>query len=159
MKKRPAGGPGAFFGSGRSGGAGAGVDGLGAVLAGADGHLPRLRCLGNRDAHGEHALVVVGLDVAGVEGLAEEQLAAERASGPLGYDHLVALPGLPGSLGLYGEHVLLDLEVDAVGLDPGQVEVDVEAVAPPVGIDRHDAGAPVALRETVELAVELAERI
>src|SRR5205823_3266902 len=66
---------------------------------------------------------------------------------------------LPRTLGPYGQNVLLDLEVDVCGIDARQVEVNVEVVAPAVGVDRHYPGGPVALGEAVELAVELPERI
>src|SRR4051812_42204941 len=57
--------------------------------------LPRLCLLGNRDPQCQDAKVVVGLDVLRVQGVAENELAAEDAAWPLG-DHQfnVGLGGL-----------------------------------------------------------------
>ena len=48
---------------------------------GGNGELAGLGRFHDRDGEGEHPGVVVGLDVVGVEGLAEEQLAGEGARG------------------------------------------------------------------------------
>src|SRR3954463_10514386 len=58
-----------------SGPRGSRVDLLLLALGGADLDLPRLGLLGDRDPQGQHARVVAGGDVLGVEGVAEEQLA------------------------------------------------------------------------------------
>ena len=44
-----------------------------------DLHTARLGCLGNRDPQREHALVVVGFETVGIEALADQELARERA--------------------------------------------------------------------------------
>src|SRR5690348_14684742 len=59
-----------------------GADLLG-VLAG-DGDLAWLGCLVHRDGQGQHAGGVVGVDVVGVEGVAEEHLAGEGAGRAFG---------------------------------------------------------------------------
>src|SRR4051794_13875107 len=48
----------------------------------ADLDPPGLGPLGDRDPQGQHAGVISGLDVVGVQALAEEQLAAEHAERP-----------------------------------------------------------------------------
>src|ERR1700722_3634656 len=53
------------------------------LLAAGDLDAPRLGLLGDRDGQPQHPVVVAGLDLVGVEGVAEEQLAAEHSPGPL----------------------------------------------------------------------------
>src|SRR4051812_49604787 len=93
MRTRPGAGP---DGSGPAPGvAASGLDGRVLVLDGpaldggrrvGTGHLdlagPRL--LGDRDAHGEHAVVVAGLEPVGVEAPAEDELAGVAAVRPPG---------------------------------------------------------------------------
>jgi hypothetical protein len=72
------------------------------------------------------------------ERVAQQMLAAEDAVGPLG-DQQVGLLGVrSGPLGSHGQHVALHVEVDSVGIDAGQVEVDEESIATLIGVDRHD---------------------
>jgi len=59
-------------------GRGVGVDRLAPTATG-DLHLAGLGLLGHRDRQGEHPVVVVRFKMIDVEGLAQEQLAAERA--------------------------------------------------------------------------------
>ena len=62
---------------------------------------------------GEHAAVVAGLDVLGVEVVAEDELPAEHPAGAFGGDQLgVAGPGRP--FGLDRHDVALDVQVDRV---------------------------------------------
>jgi hypothetical protein len=96
--------------------------------------------LPGRDGQGEHAGRVVGGDVLGVQGLAEEDLPGEGAVGSFGDDHLGAVGLDRGALGADGQDVLLDCQVDGSGIDAGQVESDVEVVALPVGVHGHRGG-------------------
>src|SRR5919198_1522410 len=99
------------------------------------------------------AVGVAGRDVIGVEALPEEQLAAEAALGPLARHHLIALLGLPAPLGAHREDVLLDREIDGVGVDPGEVELHHELLPVAVGVHGHDRPAkspPPVLGDTVE---------
>ena len=72
------------------------------------------------DGQGEHAGRVVGGDVLGVQGLAEEDLPGEGTVGSFGDDHLGAVGLDRGALGADGQDVLLDGQVDGSGIDPGQ---------------------------------------
>ena len=56
----------------------AGTDG-GLAGAGRDGDLAGLGRLGHGDGHGQHAIVVVGLDAIDIQALTQEQLAGEAA--------------------------------------------------------------------------------
>ena len=129
-------------------------DGLPVVAAG-DLDASRLGLLTDRDGQGEHAGTVVGGDLVGVQGLAEEDLAGEDARWPLGDDHLSAVGMDRGALGADGQHVLLDSQADGIGLDARQVEVDVEAVAAAIGVHQHrgrpGGGAENLLGEPVQL--------
>ena len=77
------------------------------------------------------------MHLGGVEAVAEEQLAAERAVDALTGDDVVAVDRTPGPLGADGEHVALVLQVDRGGIDAGQIEVSDERVAVPVGVHRE----------------------
>jgi hypothetical protein len=68
--------------------------------------------LGDGEAHGEDAIGVVGVDLGGVEAVAEEQLAAETSLGAFGSDDVDTVLALPGALGAHREHVAFDGEVD-----------------------------------------------
>src|SRR3712207_6230767 len=86
------------------------------------------------------AVLVGGLQLVGVEGVAEEQLPAEGAHRPFGDHGLDALLLLALPLRLDGQHVALHGQVDRLGVDAGEVEVDVEPVAVAFRIDVHDRG-------------------
>jgi len=73
-----------------------GVDGVPVLTLAADRDLSGLGLLGHRDLQGEHAGVVAGVDVLGVEVVAEDQLAAEHAAGPFGRSARRRWPG-PGA--------------------------------------------------------------
>src|SRR6185437_4345384 len=93
------------------------------------------------DRQGQHAGGVVGGDAVGVQGFAEEDLPGEGAVGSFGDDHLGAVGLRCGSaFGADGEHVLLDGQVDGSWIDAGQVEVNVEAVAPAIRVHGHRGG-------------------
>src|SRR5581483_9392796 len=92
---------------------------------------------GNGDLQGQDAGVVAGSDVLGVEVVAEDQLAAEHTARPLGGDQL-GVAGSGRSLGPAGDHVAFDVQIDRVGVDAGQVELDMEGVAVAPRIHRHD---------------------
>jgi hypothetical protein len=61
--------------------------------------------LGDGEAHGEDAIGVVGVDLGGVEAVAEEQLAAETSLGAFGSDDVDTVLALPGALGAPREQV------------------------------------------------------
>src|SRR3546814_6415355 len=69
----------------------------------------------------------------------------------------MVVASLPEPLRGDRQHVLLDGEVVGVGIDARQVDVDDEAVAITVGVERHGR-SPEALARRDE-AVELTERI
>jgi hypothetical protein len=81
--------------------------------------------------------------------------------GALGCEALpVAVAG--HALGLDGQHVALDVDVDAVAADARQVELDDEPVALAPGVHRHHGGAVGGARGPEQLAgkaVEVTERV
>ena len=79
--------------------------------------------------------------------------------GSLGDDHLGAVDRLGPPLGADGEHVLLDGQLDRLGADAGQVEVDVEGVALAVGVHRHGRRPGGCPEELLGEPVEVAERV
>ncbi len=99
------------------------------------------------------------LDVIGVEGLAEEQLAGEGARWSFAHDHLGAIGCNGGPLGLHRQDVLLDGEVDRGGVHAGEVEVDIEGVALTLGDDRHGARPSGGAEDLLGQAVEVPERV
>ena len=122
------------------------------------GHLAGLGLLGDGDGDGQHAVLVAGVHLGGVEAVAEEQLAAEGAVDALIGDDVVALDGTPGALGADGEDVALVFEVDGGGIDAGQIEVSDERVAVPVGVHR-EAGPLELVAGLLQGAVDLTEGI
>jgi hypothetical protein len=147
----------------RAGRSRSGVDLLPVGLRAGDLDAARLRLFGDRDAQGQDAGLVVGLDVVGVEGVAEEELAREDAEGAFGDLHLdVVAAGQGPPFGLDGQDVALDVELDGVLRDAGQVEADDELVAGAVGVHRHRGrlgpGAGAA-EDLLGEAVELAEGV
>jgi|SRR5674476_1173864 len=56
----------------------------------------------------------------------QEQLPAEHAARALGGDHLGVLGSEDGALGLHGEHVALNVEVDVFSFHPWQVKLHNE---------------------------------
>jgi hypothetical protein len=132
------------------------LDRLG-VLAPADLHAARLGRLGDRDRERQHAVLIVGLHVLGVQRVAEEELATVGPVRALGHEHLIALSRLEAPLGPHAQDVLLDGQIDRRGLDAREVELDDELVAAAVGVHREpprDArrGGRELLGEPVELA-------
>ena len=103
----------------------------------------------------------MGVDVVRVEGLTQEQLAGEGAPRALRHDDLVSLAHGAAALRLQGEHVLLHRELDRLGIDAGDVELDDEAVSTPVGVDWH-ARRPASAVPTPDLfgqTIQVPERI
>ncbi len=96
----------------------------------------------------------------GVEAVAEGDLAAEGAVATLGEVHLIAFSALPRPFAGHRQHVALDGHVEAVGGDPGEVEVDPDVAVAAVGVHRHGGrgGAGAAAGELVEESVEFTER-
>ena len=69
--------------------------------------------------------------------VAEEQLAAEGAVGPLADEQLDAVDRAALALGVDGEDVLLDGQVDRAGVDAREVELRRRTRRRAVGVDRH----------------------
>src|SRR5207244_3387281 len=81
-----------------------GVDGLPVLALAADHDLAGLGLLSDRDPQRQHAAVVAGGDVLGVQVVAQDQLPAEHAAGPFSGKHLrLAVAGR--ALGLHGDDV------------------------------------------------------
>ena len=77
---------------------------------------PGLGLLMYRDGAGEDARALVGADVLGVQGVAEEHLPGGHPGRPFGDDHLGAV-GLLRPPGADGEDALLDSQADGLGGD------------------------------------------
>ena len=95
---------------------------------------PGLGLLMYRDGAGEDARALVGADVLGVQGVAEEHLPGGHPGRPFGDDHLGAVGLLRPPPGADGEDALLDSQADGLGGDARQVEVAVEGVALAAGV-------------------------
>ena len=112
----------------------------------------------------QDAAVVRGVDVLGVQGVPEEQLPGVDAQRPLGDLHLDgAVHGQGAALGPHGQDVALDVELDGVGVDAGEVEDGHEVVAVAVRVHGHGGGSGPASAagagEVLGEAVELAEGV
>ena len=103
--------------------------------------------------------VVAGLEPVGVERLAQHDLAGHRALRPLAGEHLVTLGGGPRPLGLHGEHVALDGEVDRLRRDTREIEAELDRAAVADGVHRHPLGTAGLSEQLVGDAVELAEGV
>jgi hypothetical protein len=95
--------------------------------------------LRDRNAKGQDARVVAGVDPLEVEVVAEDQLPTEDASGALGSEHVVTLLR-PRALDCHGEHVALDVEVERGRVDARNIERDDEVVAVAPGVHGHRRG-------------------
>lgn len=133
------------------------VDGFFVGFAG-DFDAARLGPVGDRNRDGEDAVLVGGVDLFGVEPVAEKELTAEAALATFAGDDLVAIDGLPVPLGSDGHRIALDAQVDGCRVDAGKVELDDEAVAVAVGV-HGDAGLAGLTPGLVKDTVELAQRI
>src|SRR4051794_11006461 len=135
------------------------LDRLG-FLATADRDASRLGRRGDRDRERQHAVLAVGLEVFGVQRVAEEDLAGVGPLRPLGHDHLVALSRLKAPLGPHRQHVLLDGQIDRRGLHAWEVELDDELLPAAVGVHRErPRRTRSGGRELLAKPVELAKRI
>src|ERR1700733_5207962 len=128
-------------------------------VAAGDLDAARLGGFADRDGQGEHARGVVGRDLVGVEGLAEEDLPGVGAVRSFGDQQLGAVGLGRGALGADGEHVLLNGQADRVRVDAGQVEVDVELVAVAVGVHRHRGRSGGGAEDLLGDPVQFAERV
>src|SRR4051794_26793066 len=95
-----------------------GVDGLVVVLGLGDGDLAGLGSFGHRDPQGEDAAFVVGDDAFGVEGVTQDELAAEHSARAFGSEELV-LACQRGSLRADRQDVAFHVEVDRGRVDAG----------------------------------------
>ena len=116
-------------------------DGFNHVSWVGDLDLAGLGLLSDGDGESKHTVLIVGSDVIAVQALAEEQLTAELAVGPLGDLDLITLAADPGPGGSHGKEILLDGEVNEPGIYAGQVEMNLELVTPTVGVHGDLAGA------------------
>ena len=127
----------------RSDGGRRGLDGLGHASHVGDLDLVRFGLLGHGDSDREHAVVVDGGDVVQVQALAEEQLPAELAVGPLLHLYFISLVPERRARRLHAQEVVLDGQLDRAGVGAGQVELDLQLVASTVGIDWRPGGPGV----------------
>src|SRR5580692_11718681 len=104
---------------------------------GLDLDLARLGRLGHRDPHGQHAVLISGLDRGGVDRVTEPDPARERAGRPLADVWLLALGQLLVPRGADGENTAVHGDVEAVGVDARQVEAQHQAALGAGGVHRH----------------------
>jgi hypothetical protein len=129
-------------------------------LADADRDLARLGDLGHRDPQRQHTVVHIGLDVFGVEALSEMDLAPEGTAGPFGEIRLIAVLPVPVAFGRDGQHAALDVDVDGVGGNPWQVDVDPHVLPATIGVERHrQRRCSAASGESGEQEVHVSERV
>src|SRR5579862_141918 len=102
--------------------------------------LDRPGLLRDGDGDREHAVFVRGGDVLTIQTLPEEELADELALRPLGDLDLVASGRGPSPRRPHGEDVLFDRQLDRARICTGQVEMNLELVAPTVGVYREKLG-------------------
>ena len=95
----------------------------------------------------------------GVERLAQEELPAERSVRSLSDDELDTLSLGASTLGVDGEHVLFDRQVDGLRVDPGQIELNHERFTVAVGVDRHGRWSHRSAQHLLGESVKATERI
>jgi hypothetical protein len=78
---------------------------------------------------------------------------------PLTDEQLDTLGAGASPLGVHGQHVLLDGELDRIGRHAGEVELDDELVATAVGVDGHRRRPGRGSQRLLGESVEFAERI
>src|SRR6202042_2113795 len=105
-----------------------GGDGLG---VGTDLDLARLGLLRNRDVHGKHAVGVVGLDLVGVNRVRQADTTGVGTHHPLADERLLALGVLLVAGCANGQHAAVNSDVDALPVDAGQVEPELNLVLAP----------------------------
>src|SRR6476469_6383915 len=95
-----------------------GVDGLTVLAVAGDGDLAGLGLLGDRDVQAEHARVVAGRDVLGVQVVAQNQLTAEHTARAFGGQRLPTVV-TRRAFGPDGHHVAFHVQVDRDDADAG----------------------------------------
>src|SRR5262249_48544136 len=118
-----------------------------------DVHLdrPRFGFLAQREPHGEDAVLVLGRDPAGVDGLRQRERAAERAVAPPDVVVLLFLHVVRDLLlTLDGEDEVLDVDLDLVALHVGELGFQHELVV--AGLEDVDGRHPAARRGETEVA-------
>ena len=99
------------------------------TLTPADIHTARLGGLVERDPQREDPVVELGVHVVDVQHVTEHHAPRDRGVGSLPHPVLGALRGDPAPFRIQSELASLDLEVDAVGGDARQVELDRDDIA------------------------------
>src|SRR5580698_7827903 len=122
----------------------------------ADLDLARKRPLGQRNADRQHAAVVPSLDLLGVHAVGQPELPGEGAHDPLPHERLLALRVLLSALGADCQDAAVDRDVNALRVDPGQVEPQLDLALAADGIHPHGSVPAVA---DPERAVELGEGV
>ena len=119
------------------------------LAVGVDLDLAGLRGRQQGQAHGQHTLGEVRLDLLGVERVAEGQAAGKGAGNPLAGNQLLVLTGLLGTLRAHREHATVDRDVDGLGVHPRQIEAKLDLVLATDHVHRHGRpqSGPVAVAE------------
>src|SRR2546423_2426494 len=113
--------------------------------------------LGDGDGDGEHPVRVSGDNVFAVEALTKEQLTPELTFGPLRDVDLIVVGPDPGAEGVHGEDVFLDGQFDGTRIGAGDVEEELELVAPTIRI-HGDLAGPAIAQQLLGQPVDLTER-
>ena len=91
-------------------------------------------------SHGQHSVLVPGLDLGGVDRVPEPDPARERTGHPLTHVRLLALGQLLVPLGADGERAAVHGDLDAGGVDARQVKAQRETVLGTDGVHGHARG-------------------
>jgi hypothetical protein len=100
-----------------------------ALAVAGDVDVGGLGLFGDRNGQPQHPSVVLGPHPVHIQVVSQEQLPAEHAARASGSDHLGVAALAGGSFGLDREHVALDVKVDVLGIDTGQVELQTNSSA------------------------------
>lgn len=121
--------------------------------------LAGLCLLADRDDDTEHAVVVAGAYVLGIDALPETELPQVGTGRPLLNEPLRSFLSCSGSLRPDGQQLAVHVYVDRARVDSWEVRVENVVIAIPVQVDRHEARARAELEQAPRQAVQLAERI
>ena len=102
--------------------------------------LAGLGLLADREHDAQHAVLVARRDRGGVDALAEVETTQVHAAAALAGQPGGALLVARGALGADGQHLTLDVDVDAARVDARQVGVQLVAVVDARDVDRDEAG-------------------
>ena len=111
-----------------------------------DVDLARLGAFGERNRHGEHAVLVGRRDRRRVNAFAERQLSAVGAEEPLVGQPLHGVLGTGGAVRRDGQGAVVDVDIHRPGVDTGQVGGQHVVVIDLAQVHRHEPRGPSSIR-------------